>query len=401
MNKLSNESKKYFTLDKTLVFLLAASAFVSLVAIALTPPFIGSALTRSYLIKQILWLVLGLITMAVLIKFGTDRLFSLVNVFYFVLMFFLVILAFGALGVFSFSFMAPVKGTHAWFQIPFLGSFQPSEFMKIVLVIKAANIMTEHNEEKTSFSWASDFHLIYKIALWALPPLFLIFLQPDTGIPIVIVMSLAIMFIVSGVRREWFIIIVSLAAFLLGSIVFLYFNNKDFLNAIFEFFSGEGSYRLRRFDAWLGYANDPGGEGYHLFNSLLAQGTAGLFGHPLGSFIRSIPEAQTDFVFAVISQNFGFFGAVTVIALVFALDIKLILITIRSNLQRERLLMIGIIGMIVFQDFQNIAMVTGILPITGITLPFISYGGSSLLSYFIPLSVAFTMSSETENEHRH
>ena len=161
------------------------------------------------------------------------------------------------------------------------------------------------------------------------------------------------------------------------------------------------NYRLTRFISWLDYESDPGNLGYHLFNSLISQGTAGWFGHDLGQIIMFIPEAQTDFIFAIISQNFGFVGASLIVILVFTLDIKLIHTIMRSKLEKERIMMIGIVGMIVFQDFQNIAMVLGVLPITGITLPFISYGGSSMMSYIIPLSVAFTMYSETENEHRH
>lgn len=117
--------------------------------------------------------------------------------------------------------------------------------------------------------------------------------------------------------------------------------------------------------------------------------------------IAHFPEPQTDFIFAVIAQNHGFIGASAVILLVFSLPIKLILITLKSNLNLERYMMMGIIGMIVFQDFQNIAMIMGILPITGITLPFLSYGGSSLVSYMIPIAVAIHMYSETQNSHSH
>lgn len=399
MNILSNESKKIFTLDKTLLFLLLLSAAVSLGAISLTTPFLGEAVTRDYLIKQSMWLVLSGIVLFALIKVGTDRLFTLVDVFYWILMVFLFILFLAARDIFTISFIPRIGGTNAWFVIPQLGSFQPSEFMKIVLVIKGAVIITQHNKEKVAFSWASDFHLLGKIMKWALPPLVLIVMQPDTGIPIVMLMSLAIMFMVSGVRREWFFIFIVVVLTALLGIVFLYTNHRELLNQLMG--GSANNYRLNRFISWLDYESDPRILGYHLFNSMVSQGTAGLFGHELGQMIMHIPEAQTDFIFAVISQNFGLVGASLVIILVFTLNIKLIHTVIRSNLEKERIMMIGIIGMIAFQNFQNIAMVIGLLPITGITLPFISYGGSSMMSYIIPLSVAFTMYSETQNEHRH
>lgn len=399
MNKLSNESKKIFTLDRTLVFLLLLSAAVSLVAIYLTYPLLGMDKTTDYLMKQIMWLVLSALVIFVLIKVGTDRLFTLVDVFYWVLMVFLFFLVLASFNIVNVSFMEEINGTHAWYQIPGLGSFQPSEFMKVVLVIKASLIITEHNKDKTSYSWESDFRLLAKILKWALPPLVLIILQPDTGIPIVILMSLAIMFMVSGVRKEWFLVFIAVIIIGLGGIVYLYRYQRDILNTIMG--GSADNYRLTRFISWLDYESDPGNLGYHLFNSLISQGTAGWFGHDLGQIIMFIPEAQTDFIFAIISQNFGFVGASLIVILVFTLDIKLIHTIMRSKLEKERIMMIGIVGMIVFQDFQNIAMVLGVLPITGITLPFISYGGSSMMSYIIPLSVAFTMYSETENEHRH
>ena len=399
MNKPSNESKKIFTLDRGLLFLLVASAIVSLGAIYLTYPLIGQSEMIGYISKQALWLVLSGILLFFLVKVGTDRLFTLVDVFYYILMFFLFGLVLAHFGILNFKFMRAINGTNAWYLIPGLGSFQPSEFMKIVLVIKAANIIVEHNKEKTEYSWSSDFALFAKIMKWALPPLILIILQPDTGIPIVILMSLAIMFMVSGTKKQWFFIFIFTITFALGGIVYLYKFQPNILNAIMG--GSENNYRLTRFISWLDYEKDTKNLGFHLFTSMLSQGTAGMFGHNLGEVIMMIPEAQTDFIFAVISQNFGFVGASAVIILVFTLDIKLIHTITRSNLEKERIMLIGIVGMLVFQDFQNIAMVTGVLPITGITLPFISYGGSSMIGYIIPLSVAFTMYSETQNEHRH
>lgn len=399
MNIFSTESTKQFTLDKMLVFLFSATALVSIGSIYLAKPLLNSNVGNSFIIQQTMWFVISAVVVFILLKMGIDRVFSLANVFYYILLFLLVLLALSAKGIISLPFIRSVGGSFAWIQIPKLGSIQPSEFMKIVLVIKAASTITEHNMEKTDYTFASDFKLIIELAKFVLLPIFLIILQPDSGIPIVMLVSLAVMFVLSGARKEWFFIIFGGALLLLLGIVFLYKYNNEFLNMLFG--GGTGSYRLNRFESWLDYESDPGKLGFHLYNSLVAQGTAGLTGHPLSSFIISIPEAQTDFIFAVISQNFGFVGASAVIILIFALDVKLILITLKSKLTRERIMMMGIIGMIVFQDFQNISMVLGILPITGITLPFISYGGSSMLSYMIPLAVAFHMHSETQNEFNH
>ncbi|QIK69095.1 FtsW/RodA/SpoVE family cell cycle protein [Erysipelothrix sp. HDW6C] len=401
MNNFINESKRHFTLDKFLLLILLAFGVISIVAIYLSAPLLnqGVAEARSLVQKQIMWYIIGFILVAFLLKIGVDRMFTVIDVAYWILMVFLFGLVLAHYRVINFRFMEAINGTNAWYQIPGIGSFQPSEFMKIVLIIKAANTINTHNINKKATTFRSDFELIFKMAKFAIPPLILIILQPDTGVPIVILFSLATMFIISGVRREWFIIIGTLAVSLLLGIVFLYRTNPELLNSMLG--GGKTSYRLDRFYGWLDYEKYAMSHGYQLFQALTSIGTAGMTGHPLGTLVAIYPEAQTDFIFAVISQNFGFIGAASVVALVFIFDIKLISNTIRSDLPRERYMMMGIIGMIVFQHLENIGMILAVLPITGITLPFISYGGSSLMSYMIPIAVAFHMYSETQNRHRH
>lgn len=397
MNKFINESKRHFTLDFTLVFILLALSTISIIAIFLAGPLIDSADSFNLVIRQLVWFVIGIVTVLILLKIGSDRLFSGSYILYWILMFFLLLLVLSRFGIIRTRLIQPVNGSYAWFQFPFIGSFQPSEFMKIILVIISADIIDTHNREKIDSSFSSDISLIMKIARYALPALILNILQPDSGIPIIILVSLAVMFFLSGVRKEWSIIILSLAFILFFGIIYLYYNHNEFLNQLMG-----GGYRLDRFYGWLDFEKYPEHQGYQLYQSLLSVGTAGLTGHrPMMSVVSLIPEAQTDFIFAVISQNFGFIGGVGIILLSFSLNIKLLSITLRSNLNKERYLMLGVVGMLMFQHFQNIGMILGILPITGITLPFLSYGGSSLISYMIPISIALFMSSETENLHRH
>lgn len=396
MNKFINESKRHFTLDYTLLTILLLLASVSIVSIYLAGPLIDAADSFNLVIRQVVWFGIGAVTVGILLKIGSDRLFSGSYILYWILMLFMVLLVLARFGVINSSLMPQINGAHSWFQFPFIGSFQPSEFIKIILVVISADIIEQHNREKIDSSFSSDVSLVVKIAFYAVPALVLNILQPDSGIPIIIIVSLAVMFFLSGVRREWLIIILSIAFILFFGIIYLYTNHLEFLNQLMG-----GGYRLDRFYGWLDYEQYADKQGFQLYQSLLSVGTAGFTGHPLMTFVSRIPEAQTDFIFAVISQNFGFLGGVVIIVLSFALNIKLILITLKSNLSKERYLMMGIVGMLMFQHFQNIGMILGLLPITGITLPFISYGGSSLISYMIPISVALFMSSETENAHRH
>ena len=137
-----------------------------------------------------------------------------------------------------------------------------------------------------------------------------------------------------------------------------------------------------------------GKQGYQLFNSLLSYGTAGLFGHGFQSVIKSFPEAQTDFIFGVILTDYGFVGGVFTIAAIVTLDIVILRIGLHTTNRQDKYFTIGIFGMLIFQQVWNMGMILGLLPITGITLPFISYGGSSLLSYMIAIGLLIDINNQ-------
>ncbi|NLW15512.1 MAG: FtsW/RodA/SpoVE family cell cycle protein [Erysipelothrix sp.] len=394
-----NESKRQFYTDYVLVILILLSAIVGLVGIYLAAPFNNLDTSKSDIIRQISWFFISFAFLTILLKLGTDRLFTVSYVAYGILLVLLVIQVMARYRIINTSLIPEINGAYAWYIIPKVGSFQPSEFMKVMLIFITANIISKHNKEKEDKSFTSDFILGLKIAKFAIPPLILIVLQPDSGIPIIIVISLVFMFFLSGVRSEWFIIIFSFAFVAFFGIIFLYYNNPALLNRLFG--GNAQSYRLNRFYGWLDYEKYSGSHGHHLYNAIASIGTAGWTGHPIGSVILQIPEAQTDFIFAVLAQNFGFAGGVSVIILAFALDLRLIWIALKSDLDRERYLLAGAIAMLFFQHTENIGMVLGVLPITGITLPFFSYGGSSILSYMFPFSVAFYMYSEIKHAHKH
>ena len=136
-------------------------------------------------------------------------------------------------------------------------------------------------------------------------------------------------------------------------------------------------------------------EGYQLENGLIAIGSGGLLGFGINKTPLYFPEPQTDFIFAVFANNFGFIGAIFLLSLIVIFDIRLVTIVLKSKNNVNKYIMAGIIGMLIYQQFQNIGMTLGIMPITGITLPFISYGGSSLISYMIMAGVIFNISNET------
>ena len=161
------------------------------------------------------------------------------------------------------------------------------------------------------------------------------------------------------------------------------------------------SYRLNRFYGWLKTEQYIRSWGLQLYQALLAIGSAGWLGHGLGSNVITLIEPQNDFIFAVIGQNFGFVGTVLTLGLELALDLVIISLLLQSQDYREKIMVSGVLGMLVFQQVQNMGMIVGLFPITGITLPFISAGGSSLLSYIPALAIIYSISNENQAARVH
>lgn len=194
------------------------------------------------------------------------------------------------------------------------------------------------------------------------------------------------MLFVSGIRYRWFIILFSAIALLIALVLSIYFINTDLFIKLF------GTDFFLRVDRLLDWSNN---SGYQLENGITSIGSGGLFGMGINNTPIYFPEPQTDFIFAVYANNFGFIGVLFLLGLLTFFDIKLILLALKSSNLINKYIISGIVAMLIYQQLQNIGMTFGIMPITGITLPFISYGGSSLLSYMIMMGIVFNISNET------
>jgi len=387
-SKLQRPNKIKFHPDYTLILLLSVLSALSLLAIYGAMPLLPTWHSGyDLIIKQVVWILISISLLIFLIILGVDRLFTGIKVAYWILLGLLVILLMDKYLI-DLPFIAPVNGTTAWFIIPGLGTIQPSEFMKIALLILSANLIHEHNENKLTSSYKDDIKLFINIAKYALPALILIVAQPDTGIPIVISIGILVMLAISGIRKEW---IIGASVFLVVSVslgLYLFMNFEDVLINVVG-----ASYRLNRLYGWLRTEQYISSYGLQLYQSLLAVGSSGLFGHGLQSIVINMIEPQNDFIFAVFAQDYGFIGASVLLLVQLLLDLKIISIAMTYKKRREKYLIAGVIGMLLFQQFQNMGMIIGLMPITGITLPFVSAGGSSLLSYVPALAVLFAMSS--------
>lgn len=360
-------------------------------AIPLMATFNGS---YDLFIKQSVWIVLSISALVVFLKFGVDTLFSAIDIAYWILIALLVLLLMDRF--INLPFIAPINGTRAWINFPGIGTLQPSEFMKAVLIIKTAKVITDQHQKHAIPSFESDFHLFIEVFKVVALPIVLIVMQPDTGIPLVIVIGLITMLSLSGIQIFWIkygsLAVLVLVAMVLG----LFFLAPDLLVALVG-----KSYRLNRFYGWLQTEQYIRSWGLQLYQSLLAVGSAGWLGHGFGSNVITLIEPQNDFIFAVIGQNFGFLGTAFTLILEFALDVILINILLQNSDYRDRIMLSGVLGMLIFQQIQNMGMIIGVFPITGITLPFISAGGSSLLSYAPALAIAYHMSNTNQGARVH
>ncbi|MGL5540688.1 MAG: FtsW/RodA/SpoVE family cell cycle protein [Erysipelotrichaceae bacterium] len=388
LGRVKNPKSFDFLLIGILVFMALISFVAIYSAFPLLPNYVSGS---SLLIKQAMWYGLGFATVGVIMYLGNESIYDAAKILYWILMGFLVLLFIDKYLFNKIPFIEAINGATSWFQFPGIGSFQPSEYMKIVLIVISAWVIQDHNKDKTDKSFETDLRLFGKILKWCVPPLALIVLQPDTGIPIIIVISISVMVMASGIRKEWIwigllLVTVAVATFF---ILFLYY--PSVIDKLFG-----GSYKLSRIYGWLYPEKYMSSSGNQLYTALLALGSAGLQGAGIQNPAVYIPEAQTDFIFAVIGQSFGLIGTLTVIAACFALDLKLISIATTSKNQFEKYIVVGVLGMLFYQQLQNMGMIVGILPITGVTLPFISYGGSSLISYFLAIGIIMNTSAKAK-----
>lgn len=384
--------------DFVLIGILITMALTSLVCIFSAYGILGEARGMDYLSKQLMWFAIGFGIIAILKFLGNDSILQFATLAYWFLLGCLIYLLISKyltdfIGI-SLPFVHKANGATSWFALPGIGTIQPSEFMKVVLLLITANVIDEHNKSNPIGSFMSDIELFINILKWALPPMILILLQPDTGVVIIITLSLVVMILCSGIKREWFLFFGILIGFVLILFFYLYFFHFDILN---DLIGGEGGYKMKRITSWLNPESDIAGDGMQLYTALLVIGSAGFSGHGMQQYLVHIPEAQTDFIFAVAGQSWGLIGTIVIVVLCTILDVYIARIAYQSKNMYEKYFILGILGMLLYQQIQNIGMIIGLLPITGITLPMISYGGSSLLSYFIAFGIIMNTSSKNQS----
>ena len=315
---------------------------------------------------QSAFFLLGLLCIFIISKLDINILYKKANLILLICFILLVLVLIPGIGSIR-------NGSRSWFGIGSLG-IQPSEFAKLGLIIYVAKYLANNRK------------IIKDVKKGVLPILLvigvffvLIMLEPDFGTAMVIVLTLVVMIFISGVKLSFFIKVGLLG--LLGIVGLIII----------------APYRMERIVSFLNPWVDPLGSGYQIIQSLYAIGPGGLLGQ---GFLNShqkqfyLPEPQTDFIFSIISEEFGFLGILIVTSFIAFIFYRIIKIALKENNLFKKYLAFGLVFGIIIQSLLNITVVIGLIPVTGVTLPFLSYGGSSLLISMISIGIILNISKK-------
>ncbi len=321
--------------------------------------------------KQIIWVVVSLVAMAIVMMIDYEILIRVSPIFYGI---FIVLLI-------AVLFTDPINGASSWFNIGAF-SFQPGEFAKIFVILFLTFVISKiQNRYKEEINKPTRILIILATVLI---PVFLIIKEPDYGTAAAYIFALAVMLFTSGLDKKY---IFGTLIIIVIAVPLLYF-----------FILPE--HAKERIDIFLNPESDPRGAGYNIIQSKLAVGAGGLTGMGLlkgnQTQLGFLYPKTTDFIFAVISEEMGFVvaGAVIIIYVYFITKILYIAKTAKDT--TGSVIASGIAGVFIFHFVENIGMVMGLLPITGVPLPFISYGGSSMITNFIMLGILLNISGKRQ-----
>lgn len=378
--KRSIDSRVDYSVILPTFFLL----LIGLVAVYIATANDYSDSVSSIMTQQVIWMALGGLIAVVVMLFSTEFLWKITP--------FLYVLGLGLM-ILPLIFYSPVlvasTGAKNWVTIGSVTLFQPSEFMKISYILMLAKTTVWFQERRLTMSLREDFKLLGLFALITAPVMLLLGLQKDLGTALVFTAILAGIVLLAGI--SWWIIlpIIGLVILLFGifMLIFLLPQGKEFL-----FNLGMDTYQINRISAWLHPFDFSETIAYQQTQGMISIGSGGLLGKGFSVLDLSVPVRESDMIFTVIAEDFGFVGGAVVLGLYLLLIYRMIRVTIESNNRFYTFISTGFIMMILFHIFENIGATVGILPLTGIPLPFISQGGSSLISNLIGVGLILSMS---------
>lgn len=300
-------------------------------------------------------------------------------------------------------FTKEVNGAHGWIVLGPI-SFQPAEYLKIIIVWYLASTFSRRQKEIATYDyqaltrnrwWPNQFSDLKDWRVYSMVLILLVAAQPDLGNAAIIVLTIIMMISVSGIGYKWFSALLTLititSAIFLGSISVI---GVERVARIPVF-----GYVAKRFSAFFNPFHDLTGSGYQLAHSYYAMSNGGWFGVGLGNSIEKrgyLPEAQTDFVFSIVIEELGLIGATLILALVFFLILRILNVGIKAKNPFNSMMALGVGGMILMQVFVNIGGISGLIPSTGVTFPFLSQGGNSLL--VLSVAIGFVLNIDASEK---
>ncbi len=359
--KRLNNSKNLYLLFIPLIIILIGSFFIMF-----QTKFI-SVIYSKHLFKQVLWVILGFFIIYIISKIKFRSILNYSFYLYILTIIFLILVLF--LG-------KEVNGAKAWFNLGFF-NLQPSEIAKIGILLYLVKINDDFTQKKLT-----EISYLFKSLLVVLIPSFLVFLEPDTGAIIMYFALLLGVLLFSGIKKRWFIIGFMFLSIAIVSFIYLYFEKLDFLIDLV------GTGLIYRIERILSFKN---GNSMQLNNALITIGNAGLLGHGILKDILYVPEFPTDFAFTLGVSIWGFLGTIIILFSYFLINLFFIKKLFKVRNKTSKTFISAFLVMFIWQQIENIGMNLGLLPIMGIPLPFLSYGGSNLITYFIFLGIIFIL----------
>lgn len=377
--------KQSHYIQTDLIIILILFITVSLVAI-FNAQQLEQYAGENFVMKQAIWFMASILIVTAIQLVDLDQLYKASPFIY----------GFGVLILIALHFSPEsiaktINGSKSWFTgLPGI-SLQPSEFTKIALILILAAIISHHKEKYPKSTIEKDILLLLKmIAATALPFAFT-FIQPDLGSSLVYVFIAGVLVLLSGIDWKILVTLIVGGTILVVGSVALVVTFPELSQKVL----GIKPYQINRILIWFD-PTETGSDTYHIDRSMLSLGSGHLIGKGMSSIQVRLPEAHTDFIFSIIGESFGFLGTAAVVLLYFVFFYKLVRLGLKisefSNFGAY--ISFGFMSLLLIHTFQNIGMTVGIMPITGIPLLLISYGGSSILSTMIGFGLVYRVAVE-------
>ena len=355
-------AKPHFDWPLLIASYLLALYGVLAVTIANYNPNLGSDRSLQQLVMdaangrlQLIWVIVSMVGIAIIMTVKYDIIGRLWPVIYVVEVLLLTVVL----------TTSKINGVSGWFQL-LDRTFQPSEVSKLAMIITLSKALTRYNDKPIP----NFRYFVYVCVHFAIPAV-LILLQPDIGTLMVFCVIFVALLFVSGFELKWMFLLGGLAVAAITPVIF--------------YLASTNNFRWLRLVAFMDPESDPTGSSYQIINSKVTIGSGGIWGK--GAFaegtlthLNYVPENHTDFIFSVVGETLGFAGSLILLALYAFVILRMLMLSYYTNDRFGRLIIIGVMAMLLFHVYENIGMCIGVMPITGIPLPFISYGGTNLVA---------------------